>query len=146
MLAFCASLLFAASGPAGAAITADRADSGDVELRGRAICVSSAGAEEGCGEAPRRFALRTGDGRRHRFAEDDAMSAIFADADVRLRELLVRARPEARGLETIKVYAIEAGRVLDLDYYCEVCNIVAYAPGPCPCCRQPLVLRVTPLP
>jgi hypothetical protein len=75
---------------------------------------------------------------------------MFADPDVRSRELLVRARPAGHGtgveLDIIKVYSIRDGRTHDLDYFCEVCNVVAYAPGLCVCCRQPLVLRERPLP
>jgi hypothetical protein len=60
---------------------------------------------------------------------------------------VVRARTTASGeLETIKVYSVRNGRLHDLDYLCEVCNVVAYAPGPCVCCGWPMVLRETPVP
>lgn len=66
---------------------------------------------------------------------------------VRKRELVVRARPTASDeLETVKVRSIRDGRLHDLDYFCEVCNIVAYAPGPCVCCGRPMALRETPVP
>jgi rubrerythrin len=72
---------------------------------------------------------------------------MFADERLRERELFVRARKtDSDELETIKIYSVRGGKLHDLDYFCEVCNVAAYAPGLCPCCRQTLVLRETPLP
>jgi len=118
---------------------------GEVELRGRVVCLDHAGVVRAC-EPPAGFALRTPAGELHAFAASDPLGAMFADPDVRARELLVRSRPARDGIEIIKVYSVDAGRIHDLDYFCEVCNVVAYAPGLCVCCRQPLVLRERPLP
>jgi hypothetical protein len=122
---------------------------GELELRGRVVCLDGAGAVRTC-EPPGDFALQTSGGELRLFGPADPLAAMFADPDVRNRELLVRARPAAEGtgneLNIIKVYSIRDGRTHDLDYFCEVCNVVAYAPGLCVCCRQPLVLRERPLP
>jgi hypothetical protein len=118
-----------------------------VELRGRVVCLGEDLAPGACAGASLRFALETLGGERLAFRTGDALSAIFADDQVRERELSVRARKTASDeLETVKVYSVRNGKLNDLDYFCEVCNIVAYAPGLCPCCRRPMVLRETPLP
>jgi len=114
-----------------------------VELRGHVVCLNEAAA---AGES-RRFALDTAGGERYAFRPGDALSAMFADERVRERELSVRARKTAADeLETMKVYSVRNGKLYDLDYFCDECNIVAYAPGLCPCCRRPMALRETPLP
>ncbi len=45
-------------------------------------------------------------------------------------------------------FALETGdgKLHDVHYYCEVCNITAYAPGLCPCCRREMELKETPVP
>lgn len=123
------------------------ADEAVVELRGRVVCLAEGAAAGPCAGASPRFAFETPAGERHAFRAGDALAAVFADERVRERELLLRARKAASDeLETIKVYSVRNGKLHDLDYFCEVCNIVAYAPGPCPCCRRPMALRETPLP
>jgi hypothetical protein len=125
----------------------DSGDGGAVELRGRVVCLEQEPAAVPCAASPPRFALQTADGERHAFKSGDALSAMFADERLRERELSVRARKTASGeLETIKVHSLRNGRLHDLDYFCEVCNVVAYAPGLCPCCRRAMALRETPLP
>jgi hypothetical protein len=117
-----------------------------VELRGRVVCLDEGPAAVPCAASSPRFALQTPDGERHAFKSGDALSAMFADERLRERELSVRGRKTASGeLETIKVYSVRNGRLHDLDYFCEVCNVVAYAPGLCPCCRRTMALRETPL-
>ncbi len=118
-----------------------------VELRGRVVCIDPSGAPRHCETTGNRFALQTSESKLHVFLASDRMTAMFDDHAVRMRALAVRARETPTGeIETIKVYSLREGRLHDLDYFCEVCNVVAYAPGPCVCCRQPLVLRERPLP
>jgi hypothetical protein len=118
-----------------------------VELRGRVVCLGEGAALGPCGRESQRFALETPGGERHTFRTGDPLTAMFVDDRLRERELVVRARMTASDeLETIKTYSVRDGRLHDLDYFCEVCNVVAYAPGLCPCCRRPMLLRETPLP
>ena len=113
-----------------------------VVLRGRVVCL-----EGKCDGAAPRFAMRATDQNLYTFLESDELAAIFLDPRVRGRELQITARLQAKDrLEIIKVKSIIDGRVYDLYYFCEVCNITAYVPGPCPCCRKELELRETPLP
>jgi len=118
-----------------------------VELRGRVVCLDADGASQACGGPSPRFALEMAGGRLRLFRAGDPLAAMFGDEQVRARELVVRAREAPSGeLEAIKVRSVRDGRLSDLDYFCEVCNVVAYAPGPCVCCGRPMALRETPLP
>jgi hypothetical protein len=132
----------AAEGPS--AVDARRGQT--VELRGHVVCVGETGRPQECADDARRFALRDAAGRLHPFLESDPLAAIFQDRRVRDRELVVRARTRPdESLEIVKVYSIKEGKLHDLHYFCEVCNITAYAPGLCPCCRREMELRETPV-
>ncbi len=121
-------------------------EDGIVELRGRVVCLGEGGALAPCAGASQHFALETAGGGRYVFRSGDLLAAMFVDDRVRERELVVRARrTPSDEIETIKVRSIRNGRLHDLDYFCEICNIVAYAPGPCVCCGRPTVLRETPV-
>jgi hypothetical protein len=118
-------------------------------IRGRAVCLDLAGREVkslfGCDEASHRFGFASEDGKLYKFLAADAMTAMFTDNRVRQRELQVTARLRAGDqLEIIKVQSIKEGKLYDIFYFCEVCNIKAYAPGLCPCCRNELEFRETP--
>jgi hypothetical protein len=98
-------------------------------------------------QPPHMFGFKSADGRSYRFLADDVMTAMFADRRVRDRELQITARPHPEDrLEIIRVQAARGAKLYDLYYYCDVCNVTAYAPGPCPCCRAELEFRETPTP
>lgn len=111
-------------------------------LRGWVKCLDGA-----CDGASPGFGLTTPDQKLYTFLEGDELAGIFLDPRVRSRELQITGRLHTKDrLEIIKVKSIVNGRIHDLYYFCEVCNITAYVPGPCPCCRKELELRETPLP
>ena len=117
------------------------------DFRGRVTCLDPAGQRQACGAAARRFALETTDGKLHPFLASDPLAAIFEDPRVRGQEVAVRARPRPDGaLEIVKVHSVKQGKLHDVHYFCEVCNITAYAPGLCPCCRREMELEETPVP
>lgn len=118
-------------------------------LRGHIVCLDSTGkrldALLGCNGPNVRYALLDNDGKLHDFSAIDASAAIFTDARVRQRELQITAQMTARHqLEIVRVQSIREGRLYDLYYFCELCNIRAYAPGLCPCCRNEMEFRETP--
>lgn len=120
-----------------------------VVIRGRAVCLDESGNQRealfGCDQRPLRFGLVGKGAKLHNFEPADASTAIFTDARVRSRDLQVTARLNAKGrLELIKVQSIREERLYDIYYFCEICNIRAYAPGPCPCCQNELEFRETP--
>jgi rubrerythrin len=121
---------------------AKSADAQLVILRGRVNCI-----DDSCDGVSHRYEFTTQGGERYTFVEGDELAAIFHDARVRSRELQISARLHAKlRLEIIKVKSVVNGRTNDLYYFCEVCNITAYAPGPCPCCRNELEFIEKPLP
>ncbi|HJQ69977.1 MAG TPA: hypothetical protein VKA70_13450 [Blastocatellia bacterium] len=113
-----------------------------VILRGRVSCQGQA-----CDTPSGRFEFTATTGQLYTFVEGDELALIFQDPRVRSRELQITARLRAKDrLEIIKVKSVVSGRLHDLYYFCEVCNITAYAPGPCPCCRSELQFFEKPLP
>ena len=119
-------------------------------IRGRAVCLDEAGRpvnELACDANSSSFALIADDGSLYRFLPTDPMAAVFADPRVRRRDLQVTARLGGKDqLEMIKAQSIQKGRLYDIYYFCETCNITAYTPGLCPCCRNELQFRETPVP
>ena len=114
-------------------------------VRGRVVCLDLRGLAVGCSDATTNFGLLSADGKRYKFLSSDSSTAMFADSRVRQRELQVTAKllPDDK-LEIITVQSIRDGKLYDLYYFCALCTIPAYAPGPCVCCRQELEFRETP--
>jgi hypothetical protein len=130
----------AASPPAGA-IAGDGA-----EWRGRVVCVDQTGARETCAAEGNRYALQTGDGQLHWFAPQDPLTAVFDDPRVREQELVLKVRPKTDGTaDLIKVYSAKHGKLHDVRYFCEICNVTSFVPGLCPCCRAEMELKETPV-
>jgi len=94
-----------------------------------------------------KFLFKSRDGNIYSFVPDDALTAMFTDHRVRQRELQLTALERQKGqLELVAVQSIKNGKLYDIYYYCDICNITAYAPGPCPCCRRELEFKETPSP
>lgn len=93
------------------------------------------------------YCLKTSDNKFYPFLPTDLASAIYDDERFRQRELQVTARtfPDFPFIEIIKLQSVKWGRVFDLYYFCEVCNIVTHKPGPCECCQDPVVFTETPV-
>jgi hypothetical protein len=120
-----------------------------VVLRGHIVCLDAAGkrpdAAAACDGPNHRYALLTSDGQLRTFSADDTSTAMFADARVRRRELQVTAQTDDKNqLEIVRVQSVRDGKLYDIYYFCELCNIRAYAPGLCPCCRNEMEFRETP--
>ena len=123
--------------------------SAPVVQRGHIVCLDAAGkrsaASAACDGPGARFALSGSDGKLQAFSADDAATAMFTDLRVRRRELQITAQMAAHDqLEIVRVQSIREGKLYDIYYFCELCNIRAYAPGLCPCCRNEMELRETP--
>jgi hypothetical protein len=117
-----------------------------VEWRGRAVCVDETGGSTDCAAEGNRYALQTAEGRLHWFAADDPLARVFDDARVRAQEIVARVRLRAGGdADLIKVYSAKQGKLHDVRYFCEVCNVTSIVPGLCPCCRAEMELLETPV-
>jgi hypothetical protein len=122
-----------------------------VMLRGRVVCYTEEFArqhniEPECDEKRILWGLKTTDARLYSFLPTDQAAAIYDDPRFRQRDLQVTARlfPQTTWLEVIKLQSVRAGRVHDLFYFCEVCNIGTHKPGPCVCCQDPVVFHEEP--
>ena len=121
-----------------------------VVVRGYIVCIDSTGrlstSEKDCAKLPHLFGMQASDGQLFRFPATDSATAMFEDSRVRAQQLQINAHlyPDNQ-LEIIKVHAVKAGKLYDIYYYCDVCSITAYAPGPCPCCRREMELREEPV-
>ncbi len=120
----------------------------DLTIEGTIVCADDQGsvlsAADTC-PASHRHALRTDQGELYFFLERDPRAEIFHDARVRARRLRISgwARPGSR-IEIIKLQSVRDGRLYDLYYYCETCNITALVGGQCACCQAELEFRETP--
>lgn len=76
-------------------------------------------------------------------SKDDVIAAILADGRLLGKELKAEGRfgEKDHRLEVQKLHIVHDGKLYEIHYYCEICNIWASKPGPCVCCQQPVGLR-----
>jgi hypothetical protein len=122
-----------------------------IVVTGRAICQEPTGGsipdDVDCSIESVKVSFHSRNGNTYSFVPDDALTAMFTDHRVRQRELQLTAwQRQGDQLELVAVRSIKSGRLYDIYYYCDICNITAYAPGPCPCCRRELEFKETPAP
>jgi hypothetical protein len=115
----------------------------EITVRGRIICVDGSGrrltGEGECDLHKQKLGFAAADGKVFMFWREDTLGAMLADPRVSKHLLQLIARLHLNNqLETIRIQAVREGKLYDLYYFCHVCNITAYAPGPCPCCYQEL--------
>lgn len=116
-----------------------------LSLQGRVECADESGTPVECRQDSVRFAFASDDGARYRFVDSDSKTVMFRDQRVREKLLFMTAwLREENKIEIIKVYSIREGRLYDIHYFCEVCNITAYGGGPCWCCQDEFELREIP--
>ena len=118
----------------------------EIVVRGHVVCLDDKGRpSKTCVEGAHRFGLRTSDNKLYSFLTADSLAEMFEDPIVRERTLQITGNPIGDNrLELIKVLSIRDGKLYDIFYFCDVCNITAYAPGPCACCRKEMELKETP--
>ena len=120
----------------------------EITLRGHAICLDEQGKPSTtCTEGAHRFGFQTSDNKLYSFLAADSMAEMFESSAVRERLLQITAASRGDNrLELIKILSVREGKLYDIFFFCDVCNITAYAPGPCACCRKELELKETPAP
>ena len=130
---------------------AKSAEPRDVTLRGRVACLTEEldklyNVVPDCGNRGHMYALKTADDTLHPFLPTDSAAAVWLDERFRQRDLQVTARafPQTNFIEVIQFQSWKAGRLYDLYYFCDVCYIKAFKPGPCECCQEPVEFRETP--
>jgi hypothetical protein len=139
------------SNPASISQPSSNSDSSHIVLTGHVTCLDSQGqaipADKECAAEPEsaRLVFHTDDGKSYSFISAESQAAMLADTRVRQRLLQVTAARHPDGqLETITVQSIKDGKLYDIYYFCQLCNITTYSPGLCPCCRQELEFKEAP--
>jgi len=119
----------------------------EITLRGHAMCLDEQGKpSKTCAEDAHRFGFQTSDNKLYLLLATDSMAEMFESPAVRERLLQITATPrDDNRLELIKILSVHDGKLFDIFFFCDVCNITAYAPGPCACCRKELELKETPV-
>lgn len=123
----------------------------DLTVRGHVVCLT----EElqnlyqvlpDCEHQGHVYSIKTAEGKIYPLLPTDSAAAVWMDERYRQRELNVVARafPQTSHIEVIKYQAWRDGKLLDLDYFCDVCMISTHKPGPCECCQDPVVFRELP--
>jgi hypothetical protein len=114
-----------------------------VTITGHVYCLDNSGkrlpVEQDCQPSTVKYELLANDGRSFPILSDDLLATIFTEARIRKMELQISGLlHHDKQLELVKIQALHNGKLFDIFYYCEVCKITAYGPGPCPCCYAPL--------
>ena len=124
------------------------ATSGDKNLvvSGRLACLGTNLKEASCREAPARLALKADTGQLHILAAGDAANTLLQEKRLQTRQfrLTLRSLDGGKTFQIVKTQLIRGGKVYDFHYFCEICNITTYTPGPCMCCRAPTEYREAP--
>jgi len=124
------------------------ATSGDKNLvvSGRLACLGSDLKETSCQDAPARLALKADAGQLYTLAAGDAANTLLQEKRLQTRRfrLTLRSLDGGKTFQIVKTQLIRAGKVYDFHYFCEICNITTYTPGPCMCCRAPTEYREAP--
>lgn len=117
---------------------------GQLQLRGKLECLGSSGPVElkyPCPEGSHMSFLTEG-GKLYHFAAKDPRAAIFFDPRVREEKLQITAEADGEGaLSLVSVLIVRNGQLVQPYYYCPICNITSYAPGPCWCCQREFEYR-----
>jgi hypothetical protein len=87
--------------------------------------------------------LLTDSGEVHPLIKDLRSRGYWMDKRLRDRpmELHVHKFPGVPFVRLIDAYSLKDGKKYRVDYWCAVCAITTYEPGPCPCCQDEIELR-----
>ena len=121
------------------------------QLHGRVVCLAEEMTQRHGADLPTKhehvYGLKTSAGEYYTLLRTKYSEAIFQDAAVREKELVLRGRvfPDSRIFEVMNIHSIRDGVECDLYYFCDICVIQTVAPGICECCQGPTVLMEKPL-
>ena len=93
------------------------------------------------------LALVTDSGDVYPLIKDLRSRGFFMDKRQRDRpmELHVHKYPGLPFVRLIDVYSLKNGKKYKIDYWCTLCSISTFQPGPCPCCQDEIELRERPV-
>ena len=123
----------------------------EAQLTGRVVCLAEEMNQLYEAGLPTKhehlYGFKTVEGRFYTLLRTKYSEALFLDEALRERELILKGRVflAAQVMEVFNIRSTHDGVVYDVYYYCDVCAIKQIMPGPCECCRQPVVLTEKPL-
>jgi hypothetical protein len=87
--------------------------------------------------------LQGDDGKLYPLVKDIGSRMFFKDAKLHNRpmRLLAYQVPNSDLLQVISVKSIVKGTLHEPFYWCDICTIKRYEPGPCDCCGAPFEFR-----
>jgi len=97
--------------------------------------------------APHWLALATDDGKLYPLVEDDGARMFFKDARLLKRPMRLTGRfiPGSQLLQVVEVHSYHDGKLHEVFYWCNVCNIKRFEKKACDCCGGPMELREEPV-
>lgn len=123
----------------------------NASIRGRVVCLTeeldkSWQVMPDCSNRHHVWSIKTSEGKIHPLLPTDSAAAVWMDERFRTRDLQVTARafPGSDFIEVVNLQSWVDGKLHDLYYFCDVCMITTFKPGPCECCQDPVVFRETP--
>jgi hypothetical protein len=93
-------------------------------------------------------ALETADHKTVELSGDDTISKILSDTRLNGFDVQVKGHftaPDKFQVDPSHEHSLlvhSEGKLKIITYYCDVCNIRDYTPGPCRCCQKELVLEL----
>jgi hypothetical protein len=122
-----------------------------VQIRGRVVCLAEEMHRLHQTDLPTKHAhlygFQTTDGRFYTLLRTRLSEALFVDARLREKELILKGRllPQTQLFDAAAIRSVRDGVVCDLFYYCSVCDIESVSPDDCACCQGPVELVEKPL-
>lgn len=116
---------------------------GQVELRGRIVCLAEEMHEKFSVDLPTRhehlLGFKTVSGQYYTLLRTKNSEALFADQDLKQRDLILKGNtyPGSQLFESMTVRSIKNGLTYEVYYWCDICAIQMNAPGICDCCQAP---------
>jgi len=107
-------------------------------VRGVLVCLNQSLKQVGCTGGGDALGLKSSDGRIYPLKTDKSAQTLKEEKRLQTNEfqLTLRKTNNSSTYEIVKSQFIRGGKLFDFYYYCDVCNITTYIPGPCMCCRQ----------
>ena len=116
-----------------------------VDIYGTVVCLDKSDQSlVECNPSSTNFALITAKATRYLFSPNDPKSGALLDPRIQKETLRVIGWVRQEQLEIKKLLIVQEKGLVEIFYRCDVCNITAFSPGPCWCCREAFKLRLEP--
>lgn len=112
-------------------------DPDNLIVRGVLVCINKDLEETNCAGKHDTFGLRANNGQIYPLKAGKSVETLNTEKRLQTKafQLTLRRENPSPFYEIVKSQLVRGGKVYDFFYFCEVCNITTYAPGPCMCCQ-----------